>query len=176
MACLSSVSWSRALGMANSSPRTTFCCLISCRVFPPLNFAVTTTSTTRKEKRILHTTPTVNAPPAKPGKAGGAFKAGMTVVKKKMEVETDPHKLVNYLCGGNYVKDSPEIKLKPDSEYPDWLWNLRTTGPPSLDELDPNSLEYWYKVREIRMKEERMLQKAVKGKRWLLRSKGKLLE
>ena len=102
----------------------------------------------------------------------------MTVVKKKMEVETDPQKIVNYLCGGNYVKDSPDIKLKPDSEYPDWLWKLRTNGPPTLEELDPNSLQYWYKVREIRMKEERMLQKAAKGKKWLLNNgkRGHFLE
>lgn len=46
--------------------------------------------------------------------------------KKIIPVETDPQKLVNYVCGSNLLKEGEDIKLKPDDEYPDWLWTLRT--------------------------------------------------
>lgn len=46
--------------------------------------------------------------------------------KVKLEVETDAHKLVNYVCGSNLMQTGEDIKLKPDNEYPDWLWNIRT--------------------------------------------------
>lgn len=46
--------------------------------------------------------------------------------KKVIPVETDPHKLVNYVCGTNLLKESENIKLMPDDQYPDWLWTLRT--------------------------------------------------
>jgi large subunit ribosomal protein L54 len=99
----------------------------------------------------------------------GAFKAGMTVQKKKMEVETDPHKLVNYLCGGQYMKEGPEIKLKADDEYPEWICTLRTNGVPELHELDPDSLEYWEKIRSLKRVTNNQLMKAVKGRRWLIK-------
>lgn len=41
-----------------------------------------------------------------------------------MPVETDAKKLVNFVCGSNILKEGQDIELKPDSEYPDWLWNL----------------------------------------------------
>ena len=47
--------------------------------------------------------------------------------KKILPVETDSHKLVNFVCGTNLLREGGEdIKLKPDSEYPDWLWTLHT--------------------------------------------------
>lgn len=46
--------------------------------------------------------------------------------KVSLEVEKDPHKLVNYVCGSNIMQTGEDIKLKPDSEYPDWLWNVYT--------------------------------------------------
>ncbi|UYV67803.1 hypothetical protein LAZ67_5002107 [Cordylochernes scorpioides] len=70
----------------------------------------------------------------------------LQVKKKRLPVETDPEKLVNYVCGLNYRKDGEPVKLKPDSEYPDWLWNLRLEPPPPLHEMDPNTEEYWHKV------------------------------
>jgi large subunit ribosomal protein L54 len=30
------------------------------------------------------------------------------------------------VCGSNLLKEGEDIKLKPDDEYPDWLWTLRT--------------------------------------------------
>lgn len=46
--------------------------------------------------------------------------------KKEFPVETDPHKLVNYCCGSNIYKEGEDVKLKPESEYPEWLWSIRT--------------------------------------------------
>lgn len=40
-------------------------------------------------------------------------------------------------------------KIKPDSEYPEWLWNIRTGPPPKLEELDPNTKQYWRKLRKL---------------------------
>lgn len=43
------------------------------------------------------------------------------------DVETDGNRLVNYVCGSNILKEGGEdVKIKPDSEYPEWLWTLRT--------------------------------------------------
>ena len=59
----------------------------------------------------------------KAGKAGG--KLGAVVQKIVLPVETDPVKLVNNVCGSNILKEGKDVELKPDSEYPDWLWTLR---------------------------------------------------
>lgn len=46
--------------------------------------------------------------------------------RRVLPVETDPEKLVNYVCGSNIMKEGENIKLQPDSEYPEWLWDLNT--------------------------------------------------
>ena len=59
------------------------------------------------------------------GKKGGKKgKLGPAVEKKVLPVETDPEKLVNFVCGSNFLKEGENIKLQPDSEYPEWLWDL----------------------------------------------------
>lgn len=75
------------------------------------------------------------------------------------------------------MKEGPEVKLKDDSEYPDWLWTLNTgkcpmtcsnicyslfvdsrylmgyfefLGPPlTLDQMDPDTEEYWIKAKQL---------------------------
>ena len=59
----------------------------------------------------------------KAGKAGG--KLGPVVQKIVLPVESDPVKLVNNVCGSNILKEGKDVELKPDSEYPDWLWTIR---------------------------------------------------
>lgn len=79
----------------------------------------------------------VNVPPTATGKR-----------RFRLTVETDPHKLVNYCCGLNYHIDEPPIELKPDSEYPDWLWNLRLGPIPKSSELEPGTKEYYLTLRK----------------------------
>ena len=54
----------------------------------------------------------------------GKGKAGATIEKKALPVETDPVKLCTYVSGSNIYKEGADVKLKPDSEYPSWLWQL----------------------------------------------------
>ncbi|GIY90186.1 uncharacterized protein CDAR_581691 [Caerostris darwini] len=83
---------------------------------------------------------------------------GLDIQKKSLPVETDVKKLVNYCCGTNIDKEGEDVKLKEDSEYPDWLWELRLGPPPPLEEMDPNTKEYWeqffflQKIRKLRLK------------------------
>lgn len=51
-------------------------------------------------------------------------KGGPVLEKYELPVETDAKKLVKFVCGSNILKEGQDIELKPDSEYPDWLWNL----------------------------------------------------
>lgn len=76
-------------------------------------------------------------------------KTGPLVEKKVLPVETDPQKLTTYCCGSNIYKTGEDVKLKLDNEYPDWLWQVRLGPPPSLEELDPNTKQYWQKVRKL---------------------------
>jgi large subunit ribosomal protein L54 len=97
-------------------------------------------------------------------------KLGSATEKLVLSAETDTQKLHDYVCGSNLLKEGgEEIKIQPDSEYPDWLWTLRTgenfllfkhnllttmillfTGKfPDLSEMDPESKEYWLKVRRM---------------------------
>lgn len=79
----------------------------------------------------------VNVPPTATGKRRFRF-----------AVETDPHKLVNYCCGLNYHVDEPPVKLKPDNEYPDWLWDLRLGPKPHSWEMEEGTKEYYQKLAE----------------------------
>lgn len=93
-------------------------------------------------------------------KIGG--KSGPMVEKKILPVETDPERLVNYCCGSNIYKTGEDVKLGPDNEYPDWLWNIRTGPPPPLEELDPNSKEYWRRIRKMGIQKQNQLSKLKK--------------
>ncbi|XP_053688236.1 39S ribosomal protein L54, mitochondrial [Sabethes cyaneus] len=103
-------------------------------------------------------------------KAGGALgskkkklgKLGPMVEKKVMPVETDATKLVNYVCGSNWLKTGEDIKIKPDSEYPDWLWSLHVGKPLTLEELDPNTKTYWRKLRRLGIQRNNKLSKLKK--------------
>ncbi|XP_076350271.1 mitochondrial ribosomal protein L54 [Tachypleus tridentatus] len=89
----------------------------------------------------------------KPSIAGlggkGKGSVGVAVQKKRLPVETDPHKLVNYVCGSNIYTDGQDVKIKDDNEYPDWIWDLRLGPLPSLEELNPNTLQYWERLHRL---------------------------
>lgn len=84
-------------------------------------------------------------------------KAGPMMEKKVLPVETDTNKLVNYVCGSNIMKTGEDIKLKPDNEYPEWLWTLRTGPAPPLEELDPETKQYWRRIKKMAMRRNNML-------------------
>ncbi|VDL96032.1 unnamed protein product [Schistocephalus solidus] len=76
-----------------------------------------------------------------------------------MPVETDANKLVNFCCINYRIGEDP-VPLKPDryqifffelnSEYPDWLWSLRTDRvPPPLSEIEPDTYYYWRRMRRL---------------------------
>ncbi|XP_066953726.1 large ribosomal subunit protein mL54 isoform X2 [Macrobrachium rosenbergii] len=91
----------------------------------------------------------------------GKGKLGPALEKVKLPVETDPQKLVGYVCGSNPIKENPEdIRLKDDSEYPEWLWSLRTGKPPPLEEMDPETKQYWRHLRTQVMRKNNILKKA----------------
>ncbi|XP_076165644.1 mitochondrial ribosomal protein L54 [Ptiloglossa arizonensis] len=71
----------------------------------------------------------------------------MKIEKVQLPVEKDVNKLLTYVCGSNIYQTGEDVKLKPDSEYPDWLWTLRLK-PKDFSELDPNTKEYWKYVRK----------------------------
>lgn len=54
----------------------------------------------------------------------GGGKGGPIVEKFEFPVETDANKLVKFVCGSNILKEGQDVEVQPDSEYPDWLWNL----------------------------------------------------
>ncbi|KAM0731145.1 Large ribosomal subunit protein mL54 [Formica fusca] len=81
------------------------------------------------------------------------LKRSAAVEKKLLPVETDINRLLTYVCGTNILKEGGEdVKIRPDSEYPSWLWTIRTGPAPSLEELDPNTKQYWRKLRVLGLK------------------------
>ncbi|CAG9792273.1 unnamed protein product [Diatraea saccharalis] len=115
---------------------------------------------------FFHTVPSCFAAVKKTSAAGGVMGLGKgkkkggklgTMEKTELPVETDPEKLVNYVCGSNIYTTGEDIKLKEDSEYPEWLWSLNTGAPPRIQDLDPNSKQYWIRVRAAGMKRNNKL-------------------
>ncbi|CAN8011515.1 unnamed protein product [Ixodes pacificus] len=79
-------------------------------------------------------------------KAAAAAASGglaLQTQKKKLPVETDPEKLTTLCCGSNILREGSDVPLGPDSDYPDWLWELRIDGRVKLEDLDPSTAEYW---------------------------------
>lgn len=96
------------------------------------------------------------------GKKGKLGKLGPVAEKKVIPVETDPKKLVSFVCGSNISVKGEDVKIKQDSEYPDWLWTLHTGPPKTLDELDPETKTYWRKLRQIGLRRNNTMQKLKK--------------
>ncbi|GBP67832.1 39S ribosomal protein L54, mitochondrial [Eumeta japonica] len=116
--------------------------------------------------RSLHTTRSVYAAVKKTSAAGGVLGLGKgkkkvgklgTVEKSVLPVESDPERLVSHVCGSNIYIQGEDVKIGPDSEYPDWLWKLNTGRPKQLHELDPDTKEYWIKVRTAGMRRNNRL-------------------
>lgn len=91
-----------------------------------------------------------------------AGKVGPVGEKKMLPVETDPQTLTTFCCGSNIYKTGEDVKLKPHNEYPDWLWQIRLGPPPPLDKLDPNTKEYWRRIRKMAIQRNLRLSKLKK--------------
>ncbi|XP_065368567.1 large ribosomal subunit protein mL54 [Calliphora vicina] len=89
-------------------------------------------------------------------------KLGPIMEKKEIPVETDANKLVNFVCGSNIMKTGEPIKLKPDSEYPDWLWTLNVDRIIPLEEMDKNTKQYWRRLRKMALRRNNQLAKLKK--------------
>lgn len=89
-------------------------------------------------------------------------KLGPIAEKIVLPVETDAHRLVNYVCGSNIYQKGEDVQLRPESEYPDWLWNIRVGPPAKLEELDPETKQYWRKLRGMALKRNNTLAKLKK--------------
>ncbi|XP_026861276.1 39S ribosomal protein L54, mitochondrial [Electrophorus electricus] len=72
-------------------------------------------------------------------------------VLKGPEVCRDPEKLVSYAIGVNIYKQGEDPPLKPKEEYPEWLFQLNLGPPKKLNEVDPDSREYWKRLRKEHM-------------------------
>ena len=88
-----------------------------------------------------------------------------------LAVETDPHKLVNFVCGSDYrIEEHREgdAAIKPDSEYPDWVFTMDVHRPKPMaaDMEDKNTIEYWERVRlEQSWMQKRLAKKGLLKKR-----------
>ncbi|XP_041360416.1 39S ribosomal protein L54, mitochondrial-like [Gigantopelta aegis] len=89
----------------------------------------------------------------------GGKMMGQAMEKVRLEVETDAEKLAKYCCGANILTSGSDPEIKPDSEYPQWLWELRTDRKPlDITELDENDIRYWRRLRSVTIKRKnRML-------------------
>ncbi|KAL1404144.1 hypothetical protein pipiens_005449 [Culex pipiens pipiens] len=116
---------------------------------------------------LVQTTAIRNYATPKPGGALGSKKKklgklGPVVEKKEIPVETDVNKLVSYVCGSNVLKTGQDVKLKPDSEYPEWLWTMHVGRPLTLEEMDPDTKAYWRKLRRMALQRNNKLAKLKK--------------
>ena len=79
--------------------------------------------------------------------------------RKFLDVEEDVEKVVKTCVGANIYKEGPDPEIKADSEYPDWLWTLRTEREPiPLEEMDPDSWEYWERLQKNYRRRKNQLQ------------------
>lgn len=49
--------------------------------------------------------------------------------------------------GANYFKTGEDPVIKPESEYPEWLWGLQTDNQ-QLQQPARDSKQYWRRIRK----------------------------
>eukprot|EP00794_Sanderia_malayensis_P009516 gene9516-10504_t len=60
--------------------------------------------------------------------------------------------------GANILKDGQDPILKPDSDYPDWLWKLQTKPLP-LEEISKDDRLYWRRLSKMKIRRQNSLRK-----------------
>lgn len=78
----------------------------------------------------------------------GKGKGMVKEVLKGPEVCKDPAKLCTYAVGVNVFKQGEDPTIKPKEEYPEWLFQLNLGPVKKLNELEPDSWEYWRRIRK----------------------------
>ncbi|XP_008333565.1 large ribosomal subunit protein mL54 [Cynoglossus semilaevis] len=76
---------------------------------------------------------------------------GKGMVKEELkgpEVCKDPVRLTTYAVGVNIYKEGDDPKLKNPEEYPGWLYELHLGAAKKLTELEPESWQYWRRLRK----------------------------
>ncbi|XP_077889821.1 large ribosomal subunit protein mL54 isoform X1 [Ictidomys tridecemlineatus] len=81
---------------------------------------------------------------------------------KDPEVCTDPVRLTTHAMGVNIYKAGQDVALKPDAEYPEWLFQVNVGSPKKLEELDPETREYWRLLRKLNIWRHNRLSKGRK--------------
>ncbi|KAH7722348.1 Protein MRPL-54 [Aphelenchoides avenae] len=93
--------------------------------------------------------------------AGRTYAVGSKVVAEKEDksfIETDVEKLCKYVCiNYNVEATEPGPPIKPDSEYPEWLFQLDLRPPRELEDLDPeqDGWLYWRALRKRQVEQKR---------------------
>uniref|UniRef100_A0A915BLN6 Large ribosomal subunit protein mL54 n=1 Tax=Parascaris univalens TaxID=6257 RepID=A0A915BLN6_PARUN len=81
---------------------------------------------------------------------------GSKVIAEKEDksfIESDVEKLCKYVCINFYIQgEEPGPKILPDSEYPQWLFELDLRPPRPLEDLDPD-VDGWLYWRELRRRQ-----------------------
>ncbi|XP_047231610.1 39S ribosomal protein L54, mitochondrial [Girardinichthys multiradiatus] len=80
----------------------------------------------------------------KVGKGKGMMKEEL----KGPEVCKDPVRLTSYAVGVNIYKQGEDPKLRPTEEYPEWLFQMNLGKAKKLHELEPDTWEYWKRLRK----------------------------
>ncbi|XP_048415597.1 large ribosomal subunit protein mL54 [Stegostoma tigrinum] len=99
---------------------------------------------------------------AKKAAVKGKGKIGVKEVLEGPEVCKDPEILTTHAVGVNIYQQGKDPELRPDTEYPEWLFTLNLGPPKSLDELDPESWEYWKLIRKQHMWQDNKVRKGKK--------------
>ncbi|XP_073419170.1 large ribosomal subunit protein mL54 isoform X2 [Dendrobates tinctorius] len=92
----------------------------------------------------------------------GKGKGFVKEVQKGPEVCKDPAILMTHAMGVNIYKSGSDVKLKDDSQYPEWLFQLDLGPPKSLEERSPDTPQYWKLLRKLHMWRNNRLAKTKK--------------
>ncbi|VDK22862.1 unnamed protein product [Anisakis simplex] len=88
-------------------------------------------------------------------RCGFASASSKVIAEKddKSFIESDVEKLCSHVCINYFVQgEEPGPKILPDSEYPQWLFELDLRPPRPLEDLDPD-LDGWLYWRELRRRQ-----------------------
>ena len=61
--------------------------------------------------------------------------------------------------GANIYKNGEDPVLKEDSAYPDWLWTLLDSSKTPLEDILPDTKQYWRRVNKHNAHERNTLKK-----------------